>query len=91
MALGRIGLLVLLAIAASAAFAQDDDADVDGEILANEEILSNEELILLLPGTFLPGDINDGRQDVREVTMAPAPSGPATPVPFCNPSDPICP
>jgi hypothetical protein len=84
-ALGRIGLLVLLAIAAPAAFAQDDDVAID------EEVLSNEELILLLPGAFLPGDVNDGRQDVREVTMPPAPSGPATPVPFCNPSDPICP
>jgi len=83
-ALGRIGLLVLLAIAAPAAFAQDD-AGVD------EEVLSTEEFILLPGAWWLPGDVNDGRQDVREVTMPPAPSGPATPVPFCNPSDPICP
>lgn len=83
--LGRIGLLVLLAIAAPAAFAQD------GEVAVDEEILSTEEFILLPGAWWLPGDVNDGRQDVREVTMPPAPSGPATPVPFCNPSDPICP
>jgi hypothetical protein len=30
------------------------------------------------------------RQDVREVTLPPPPSGPATPSPFCSPSSPTC-
>ena len=83
--LGQFGLLVLLAVAAPAAFAQNDDGTTD------EDLLSTEEFVLMPGEWWLPGDDNDGRQDVREVTMPPAPSGPATPVPFCNPSDPICP
>jgi hypothetical protein len=30
------------------------------------------------------------RQDVREVTLPPPPSGPATPSPFCSPASPTC-
>lgn len=36
-------------------------------------------------------DILFQRQDVREVSLPPPPSGPATPVPFCSPAQPICP
>ena len=83
-ALGRIGLAFLLGVAAPAAFAQNG---VEG----NEEILT-EEFILFPPDLWFPGgDGNDGRQDVREATLPPPPSGPATPVPFCGPGDPVCP
>ncbi len=33
----------------------------------------------------------DQRTDVDEVLLPPEPQGPATPVPFCAPSAPICP
>ena len=81
-ALGRIGLALLLGVAAPA-FAQDaDDAD-DGPL--------SEEFILISPDWWLPGGDNEGRKDVREVTLPPPPTGPATPVPYCSPGSPICP
>jgi len=83
--LGRIALLFLLAVAAPTAFAQNSSG-VEG----NDEILT-EDFILLPPDLWFPGDGNDGRNDVREATLPPAPSGPATPMPFCGPGDPICP
>jgi hypothetical protein len=83
--LGRIGLFVLLTVLAPGAFAQN------GTVQGNEEVLSNE-FILLPPDLFAPGGDDDGgRTDVREATLPPPPSGPATPVPFCGPGDPICP
>jgi hypothetical protein len=31
------------------------------------------------------------RKDVVEGSIPPPPSGPATPIPYCSPSSPICP
>ena len=33
----------------------------------------------------------DQRTDVEEVLLPPPPTGPASPIPFCSPSAPICP
>ena len=81
-ALGRIGLALLLGVAAPA-FAQNAD-DADDSPLT-------EEFILISPDWWLPGGDNEGRKDVREVTLPPPPTGPATPVPYCSPGSPICP
>jgi hypothetical protein len=84
-ALGRIGLVFLLTIAAPAFAQQDaDDGDDDGPF--------TEEFILLPgPDWWVAGSSNEGRKDVREATLPPPPTGPATPIPFCSPSSPICP
>lgn len=83
-ALGRIGLVLLLALAAPGALAQQQNSgDTD-----DNGILS-EEPIVLLPDWWLPGSGNEGRKDVREVTLPPPPSGPASQ--FCSPSSPVCP
>lgn len=37
------------------------------------------------------GDRFGQRTDVDEVLLPPEPQGPATPIPFCSPSAPICP
>ena len=37
------------------------------------------------------GSVVAQRKDVQEVSMPHPPSGPATPVPFCTPAQPICP
>ena len=82
-ALGRIGLALLLGVAAPA-FAQNaNDGDDDGPL--------TEEFILISPDWWLPGPGNEGRQDVREATLPSPPTGPATPVPYCGPSSPTCP
>ncbi len=39
----------------------------------------------------LAGQVFEQRKDVDEVSRPLPPSGPATPVPFCGPSAPICP
>ena len=36
-------------------------------------------------------DQSDSRKDAEENTIPLPPSGPATPIPYCGPSDPICP
>jgi hypothetical protein len=85
-ALGRIGLVFLLAFSATpAAFGQDGD---DGEVELGEQPL---EYTLFPDAWWVPGSGNEGRKDVREVTLPPPPSGPAPPFPFCNPASPICP
>jgi hypothetical protein len=81
-----IGVVLLLAAAPVSAFAQDADADLE----ESESVLT-EEFILFPPDLWAPGAGNDGRQDVREVTLPPTPSGPATYVPYCSPGSPICP
>lgn len=82
-ALRRVALVLLLLGAAPApAFAQQDSDDADEAL---------DQSLLLPPDLFLPGPTNSGRKDVREVTMPPPPSGPATPVPYCGPSAPVCP
>lgn len=82
-ALKRIGLVLLLAMGASAAFAQEDGEEADDTLLGEE--------LILFPDLWLPGPGTEGRKDVRAVTMPPPPSGPATPVPYCGPSSPVCP
>jgi hypothetical protein len=37
------------------------------------------------------GSVVSQRKDVQEVSLPPPPSGPATPVPYCTPAQPICP
>ena len=37
------------------------------------------------------GSVVAQRKDVQEVSLPPPPSGPATPVPFCTPAQPVCP
>jgi hypothetical protein len=37
------------------------------------------------------GLIFEQRQDVEEVALPQAPSGPATPTPYCTPAQPTCP
>jgi hypothetical protein len=37
------------------------------------------------------GTILEQRKDVQEVALPSPPSGPATPVPYCTPAQPICP
>jgi hypothetical protein len=37
------------------------------------------------------GSVVAQRKDVQEVSLPQPPSGPATPVPFCTPAQPICP
>jgi hypothetical protein len=37
------------------------------------------------------GSVVAQRKDVQEVSLPPPPSGPATPVPYCTPAQPICP
>jgi hypothetical protein len=83
-ALGRIGLALLLTVAAASALAQQNGDEGDDTLLPGD-------ILLLPPDWWQPGSGNEGRQDVREATLPPPPSGPATPVPFCGPSDPICP
>jgi hypothetical protein len=82
-ALGRIGLVFLLSVAAPTAFAQQGGSQDDGPL--------TEEFILISPDWWVPGGDNEGRKDVREVTLPPPPTGPATPVPYCSPGSPICP
>jgi hypothetical protein len=80
-ALERIGLVFLLTIMAPAAFAQQDSGNGqdDGPL--------TEEFILLPTDWWAPGSGNE----VREVTLPPPPTGPATPIPYCSPGSPICP
>ena len=84
-ALGRIGLALLLGVAAPA-FAQNADNGDDDDGPFTEEFI-------LFPGPdlWLPGASNEGRKDVREATLPSPPTGPATPIPFCSPSSPVCP
>ena len=54
-----------------------------------------------LAAAVAPGEIVKGwaisepvlqqRIDTEEVALPPQPTGPATPIPFCSPSSPICP
>jgi len=41
--------------------------------------------------TVIASQILQQRKDVDEVSRPQPPSGPATPVPFCSPGQPICP
>ena len=84
--LRRIGLALLLTFAAPAAFAQDEGEDA---VDLDESVLSDEALIFP-DAWWLPGR-DEGRKDVREVSIPLPPSGPATPVPYCGPSAPVCP
>ena len=84
-ALGRIGLVLLLTAMAPAAFAQQDGGDGQD----NDGPLT-EEFILFPPDWWTPGGGNEGRKDVREVTLPPPPTGPATPSPYCSPGSPSC-
>jgi hypothetical protein len=34
--------------------------------------------------------IHAQRQDVREISAPPLPTGPANPAPFCQPANPVC-
>lgn len=82
------GMLVLsLAMAGSAALAQGETDDEDLLAAAGDDLLNAPTALDL----YVSGDVQPGRRDVREVTMSPPPSGPATPVPFCAPSAPVCP
>ena len=80
----RIGLFLVLSVLASVASAQN------GTVQGNEEVLS-EDFILLPPELWFPSGNDESRTDVREATLPPPPSGPATLMPFCGPGDPICP
>jgi hypothetical protein len=84
-ALGRIGLLFLLAAMAHPALAQNN-----GTAEGDDSPLT-EEFILISPDWWLPGGDNQGRNDVREATLPSPPTGPATPAPYCGPSSPTCP
>jgi hypothetical protein len=45
----------------------------------------------VLKASSISGLVFEQRRDVEEVSLPPPPSGPATPVPFCTPAQPICP
>jgi hypothetical protein len=45
----------------------------------------------VLRASAILGATFEQRRDVDEVSRPPPPSGPATPVPYCSPSAPICP
>jgi hypothetical protein len=85
-ALGRMGLVFLLTTAAPALAQQApaENEDTDGPLTED---------IILFPGPdlWVSGTTNEGRKDVREVTLPPPPTGPATPIPFCSPGSPVCP
>ena len=85
----RTVVVLSVALSGSLALAQSDDEDDDGEILANAGAgLLNAPTALDL---YVGGTVESGRRDVREVSRSAPPSGPATPVPYCGPSSPICP